>query len=210
MQTDNGQIVLTLMNVRLSYFYGFRPMKGKNDEGKETENYCVHAIMAPDHPQLDQVRQAIRAVAAEAWPRNHADVLTQLAAQDRLCIHKGDVSKAGQEAYAGKFYISANSKVRPTIIETRNGANVPLVESDGRPYSGSWGNVMVAIYAQGADGKPGKWGKRVNAQFMGVQHTRHDERFGGGRVAKPDEFGLAPTDADAAAPEPTADANGLI
>jgi hypothetical protein len=45
-----------------------------------------------------------------------------------------------------------------------------------------------------------KWGKRVNAQLMGVQKIKDGASFGGGKVAKLEEFGLAAADADAAAP----------
>lgn len=202
----SGQVILTLKNVRLSYFYGFKPMIGQNDSGKETANYTTHAIMGPEHPDLARVKAAIREVAQKGWPTSHDAVLKQLAAQDRLCLHNGSVSKAGQDGYEGNFYVSANSKTRPTIVETRNGQNVVLTEADGRPYSGCYANVMIAIYAQGGDGKPSKFGKRVNAQLMGVQFKGHGEAFGGGRVAKPDEFGIDPADADGDAPGAAADA----
>jgi hypothetical protein len=211
MSTPNteGQVVLTLRNVRLSYFYGFKPMLGTNDSGKETTNYCTHGILTPDHPDLATIKAAMRQVAQKAWPNNWEAVLQQLAAQDRLCLHNGSISKAGQQGYEGNYYVSANSKTRPMHVETRGGQNVVLTESDGRPYSGCYANLMIAIYAQGGDGKPSKFGKRINAQFMGTQFKAHGEAFGGGRVAKPDEFGIDPAEADGAAPtgSPAATAN---
>lgn len=201
MTTDNqGQKVILLTDVRLSYFYGFQPMQGTNDAGKATINYCTHAILTPTNPVLAQFRAAQREIAQAGWPSTWENVLKELSGKDRLALHSGDISKPGQDGYAGNFFVSANSKVRPTIVETRGGVNVPLVEADGRPYSGCHANVMVAIYAQGADGKPSKYGKRINAQLMGVQFLRHGEQFGGGRVAKPEEFGLTAQDADQAAP----------
>lgn len=184
---------IMLPNVRLSYFYGFLPMTGKNDKGQDTSNYCTHAIMGPDHLVLPAVKALIKDVGLAAWADQATAVLTQLAGQDRLCLHKGDVSKAGQDGYAGNFYISANSKVRPTIID---GNRAPLVAADGRPYSGCYANVMVNIWAQTGGG----YGKRINAQLMGVQFLRHGEAFGGGRVAAPEEFGVVASDADGAEP----------
>jgi hypothetical protein len=70
--------------------------------------------------------------------------------------------------------------------------------------------VLIAIYAQGANGKPSSYGKRVNAQLLGVQFVRHDTRFGGGRIASVDEFALAPADADGAVPMAAAGGSSLV
>lgn len=207
MTTENQDNVITLMDVRLSYFYGFQPIRGKNDQGKETVNYCTHAIFAPNSPAHLAVKALQLKVAKAGWPSSWENVLKELSGKDKLVLHDGNISKPGQDGYADNFFVSANGKVRPTIIETRGGVNVPLVESDGRPYSGCYANVMVSIWAQDAEGKkPSGYGKRINAQLMGVQFVCHGESFGGGRVAKPEEFGLVATDADAAPAAAPADA----
>lgn len=212
-QANADQRIIILENVRLSFFYGFRPFRSKDDSGKETVNYCVHALMDPTHPGVAKYKQAQRELAELAWPGQGVTTLTNLAARDRLALHDGSVTKPGNEEYAGKVYVSANSKVRPGIYVTQGGANVPILDESHpqAPYSGSWGNVMVAIYAQGSQKKPSKFGQRINAQFMGVQFLRHDTRFGGGRVAKADEFGVVAADADTAPPaEIPAGAAGLV
>jgi hypothetical protein len=179
--------------VRLSYFYGFRPMESTNDKGQKTQNYCTHAILGPSHPDVAKLVLLMKEAAKAAWGTNADAVYAQLKAQDRLAVHVGDVSKPGQDGYAGNMFVSANSKVRPTIID---GNRVQLTESDGRPYSGCYGNVMVNIWAQAT----GQYGKRINAQLMGVQFTRHGDAFGGGRVAAPEEFGIVAGDMDGPAP----------
>lgn len=203
MSENQTQEIVVLQNVRVSYLYAFRPYVGKNDSGQETKTYCCHALMAPDHPGIAMIKAAQRKVAAAAWGAQAEAVLQQLAAQDKLCLHNGDVSKMGNPDYAGKFYVSANGKTRPNIVVTRGGVNVAIEADDPyAPYSGCWSNVIVAVYAQGPNNKPSKYGKRLNAQFMGIQFVRHDEQFGGGgRVAKPDEFPVvAGVEADGAAP----------
>lgn len=208
--TDNAtQRVLLLENVRTSYLYAFRPYTGTNDQGQATSSYTCHTLMEPNHPGIQLVKQATREIAAAAWGEQGMTILNALAAKDYLCLHDGNVTKVGEEAYANKFYVSANGKTRPRICVTRNGQNVEIQENDPcAPYSGCWANVLVAIYAQGANGKPSKWGKRINAQFMGIQFQRHDTRFGGGRIAKLDEFGIAPAEADGAVPMQGAAAGG--
>jgi hypothetical protein len=221
MNANATQKDVWLMDIRLSYFYGFDPYEGTNEAGQITKTYCTHAIMESTHPDLEKVRQAQREVARAGWgeemvasvdangnavqlPKWQA-IMQKLAQQDRLCLHNGNISKAGEEAYAGKFFVSANSKVRPTIVATRGGQNVQVQKGDtDAPYSGSRANVLVSVYCQGPNGKPSKFGQRINAQLMGVQFLRHDTAFGGGRVAKMEEFGIVASEADGAAPRAAA------
>src|SRR5262245_31594875 len=123
-QNPDSQVVVLLENVRLSYFYGFEPYVGKNSEGKDTRTYSVHALFDATHPALELVKQAQRKVAVAGWGPQAEAVLNQLAAQDKLCLHNGNVSKMDNEAYKDKFFVSANSKNKPRIIVTRGGQNV--------------------------------------------------------------------------------------
>lgn len=191
--TSNVSVLIE--NARLSYVYVFHPMIGRNDQGQETKNYCLHAIIPPSHPAVERIKEAQRKVAAAKWGENYMQVLNQLALQHRVPLHDGALK--GGEGYEGNLYVSANSRVKPRVLVTRNGQNVDIGESDPcAPYSGCYGNVIVDIWAQ----QHPKWGRRINAQLTGVQFLRHGDRFGGGRVARVDEFGLAPVDADGAVP----------
>jgi hypothetical protein len=194
---DEAQILI--QNCRLSYFYGFDGYKNDDD----SISYCTHAIIAADHPQLQQIKDLQRKVATDMWKDKAGEVLVQLAAQDRLAIHKGDVSKPGQPVYAGKLYLSCNSKIRPTMVD---GKRSPITAKDDLLYSGAWANVIVKLWPQA-----NQFGKRVNAQLMGVQFVKHDERLGGGgRVAAAEEFGVVATDADSAAPAASGESGGLL
>ncbi len=199
-KTDPG--IFVFRDVRTSYFYGYKPYKG--DDGKSS--YTVHGIAAPTHPQWPEVQAIIRKVAEEKWGDQATTVLAQLKAQDKLCIHRGDISKPGKDGYAGNLFISANNKSRPRICATIGGQNVDVDEThEYAPYSGCRANLMLRIWAQDHT----KWGKRINCEFRGIQFKRHEERLGGGGgVAKLDEFGVDAPDADSAAPE-TSD-EGLI
>lgn len=191
-QRDEGEILLS--NVRLSYFYGFKPYTG--DDGKGS--YTAHSIFGTTHPQVAAIQALIRKVAVEQWKDKADAVLQQLKAQDKLCIHRGDISKPGKDGYAGMLFISANNKTRPRILATIDGVNQDVDESsEYAPYSGCWANVRIRIWAQDNP----KWGKRINAELRGVQFKRHDQRLGGGGgAAALDEFGVDAPDADSAAP----------
>lgn len=215
-QTDM-QIMVT---GRLSYAYLRKPYTSTNEDGKTTQSYKTHVIFedftlpngqtVKAEEQVRKVKDAINAVAKAGWAQA-GQVLQALKAQDRLCIHEGNISAQGQEEYADKFFISTNSKRSPRIVKTVGVQNVDCPEGDpADPYAGCYANVIVSIYCQSPDKKPVKWGKRVNAQLMGVQKVKDGSSFGGGKVAKLDEFGLAAADADGAAPGEAAEADGLL
>jgi hypothetical protein len=136
-------------------------------------------------------------------------VMNELASKDKLCLHNGSVSKPREaDVYGGKFFISANNSKQPNIFCEGKDAkgvwgNLNITENPGHPlapYSGSICDVMVSIYAQGPANKPHKFGRRINAQFMGVKFKKHAQAFGGGKVATGNEFGVSGADADAAMP----------
>jgi hypothetical protein len=207
---DETNVIVNLMDVRTSYFYGFEPYIGTDNAGKQTKSYCSHFFLKDPvkypngHPSLPLVQSAIKSVAQAMWKDKAGEMLKAFAGQDRICLHNGDISKPGEDSYSGMLYLSGNSKNRFTIVETRGGKNVPLLPADGRPYSGCYVNAIVSIWAQA-----NKWGKRINCQIQGVQFLRNGDAFGGGRVAAPEEFGIVATDADAAAPETAEESNDL-
>jgi len=182
---------MIIRGVRFSYAYIFEPFKGDNGS-----SYTSHGILELNDPQVAQIVATMKAVAKEMWKDEADAVYQQLKGKDKLCLHMGDVTKAGEEAYKGKIYISANSKNPVRVVETRGGVNVELTAADARPRSGDYGNLIVNIWAQN-----NKFGKRINAQLMGVQYVRKGTPLGGGgRVATLDEFGVEPSDADSEAP----------
>lgn len=202
----NGKIIqIELKNVRASYFYGYEPYVGTNDKGEATKTYTCHGILTPNHPQLAEFKAAQREAARIAYGDEWEAVMKQLAAQDKLCLHNGDVSKPGKDGYAGNFYVSANSKTPPTIVATRNG--VAALTKAGQPdaiYSGCKINLIVQIYGQKPSGQK-NFGKRINAAFMGAMFVEHGAAFGGSRPAGLSEFSINAADADAAAPSGSAE-----
>ena len=202
-ETKKADNTMLLSDVRLSYFYCYDGYKDTDDNGKTRISFPTHAIMDANHPQLGALQALIRKVAAAAWKDKAEEVLAQLKAQDRLCVHRGDTAKPGQDPYRGKIYVSANNKVRPRLLASVDGINMEVpADHELAPYSGCRANVMIDIWAQLGEGKSAKFGKRINATVTGVQFRRHGERLGGGgKAASLDEFGVQAQDADGAEPE---------
>jgi len=86
----------------------------------------------------------------------------------KICLKDGDES--GRPEYENAYVIKATTKRRPTVIDRDKS---PLVEEDGRPYSGCYVNAMIELWRQ-----DNQYGKRINANLLGVQFVRDGESFG--------------------------------
>jgi hypothetical protein len=159
-------------------------------QGQGDAKYSSSFIFGRTHPQLAEIQKAIVDAATEKWGAKATEMLTQLKAGDKLCVHDGD-SKASYEGYPGNLFINASNKVRPLVVD---GNRNPLTASDGKPYSGCYVNVLLDVWAQ-----DNKFGKRVNASLLGVQFLRDGPRLAGGASASADDFDAIPQEAAAAA-----------
>lgn len=180
-----------LLNVRLAFPNLFTPKAGDNGDLK----FSAAFIFPREHPAMPEIIAAMRAAAAEKWGEPKADeMLASLKAGNRLAVHDGD-SKTKYDGYKGNLFMNASNKVRPLVIGGGADGKAPLVETDGKPYSGCYVNAMVSFWAQ-----DNKYGQRINASLMGVQFLKDGERLAGGETASADDF-------DAIVPEKPAAAN---
>ncbi len=214
MQTNDRNVSVLLTDVRLSYAYLAQPYVGRGDNGDAKSSFTAHGLFKAGSATHNTIREAIRKCAAAGWGAQADSVLQQLAGQDKLCLHDGNITKGGVDPYKDMLFVSSSNSRRPRILVTRNGQNVEIGPDDPMfPYSGCYANIMVDLWPQGADGKPSQWGKRINATLTGVQFLRHDAALsGGGRVAAAEEFpNMETAGADAAAPSAAAGpGSGLI
>jgi hypothetical protein len=194
----DANIELKLNDVRLSFFNGFTPQDGKDDDGNVTRmNYNTNVLIPKDSPLVDMIKKAMGDAKKAKW----GDSPPRLA-PDKLCLRDGepkddtDVPVALYDGYAGHFYLSANKPVsvedyeaikagrkkRPiSIIGPRKGPDgkfKQLVDGDEfAPYSGCFANVIVRIYGYIGDAKKNR-PARINASLEAVQYKRFGEPFG--------------------------------
>jgi hypothetical protein len=167
-----------IQNVRFNYTNSlFTAQVPQQGEGKA--KFSVVAIIPRDHPQLAEIKAAMSETAVAKWGAKAGETLKQLQAADRLCLHDGD-AKSDKAGYAGNLFINASNELRPLVVGP---SQEVLTAADGKPYSGSYGNVIVEFWAQ-----DNKFGKRVNASLMGAQHVKDGERLSGGGIAAADDF----------------------
>ena len=182
---------VTIKDVRFNYTGSLFTAQKPKDGGAGKEKFSVVAIFPKAHPQLAEIKAAISAAAESKWGAKAGEVLKQLAAADRICLHDGD-AKSDKPGYAGgNYFINASNELRPGVFGPQREV---LVAADGKPYSGSYGNIIMEFWAQ-----DNQFGKRVNASLLGVQHVKDGERLSGGGVAAADDFEAIPDQAAAKA-----------
>lgn len=183
--TPTGRILLK--NCRLAFPNLFTPTT-VGGEGKP--RYSAMLILAPDHPQLADIKAKMQAVAKEKWAAKAVATYAGIEKSDKLALHDGD-TKAQYDGVAGNFFISAASQesARPSVFDQNK---APLTERDGKPYAGCYVNASIDLWAQ-----DNNFGKRINAQLRGVQFFKDGDAFAAGRPADSDEFEEVTAGADA-------------
>ena len=190
---------LHIKNVRLTFPHLF---EAAQVQGQGEAKYSAAFILPKDHPQKAEIERAMVDSAKQKWgEQKYMDVLKSLKAGDRLMLHDGD-AKSEIPGYAGNLFFNAGNKVRPLVIGPDR---APLTAADGKPYSGSYVNVIVEVWAQ-----DNQFGKRVNASLLGVQFVKDGERLAGGGVASADDFEAIPEDKTEAATKSGNGAGGLF
>lgn len=186
--TEKRETEVTLKNVRISFAHIFRPQQFQNGEGDPKYN-ATFLIPKENTKAVAAVKAALRAAAVGKW----GDTLPSLKA-DRICLRDGD-GEGERPEYAHCYYLPASNARRPVVVDRDRS---PLVEEDGRPYSGCYVNVVVNLWAQ-----DNKYGKRLNASLEAVQFVRDGEAFGR-RPINPesafDDLGEETDDGDEGAP----------
>lgn len=169
---------IVIQNARLAFAQHLFEAGTVGGEGEPA--FSCTAIIPPDHPAVAELRKAEEVVAKEKFGDKANSELAAIRAKDKGVIHDGN-TKANYDGFEGQMFVSTRSKTRPSIVDRDRS---PLVAADGRPYSGCYANVIVEVWAQN-----NAYGKRINAQLMGVQFVKDGDSFGaGGRAADPDDF----------------------
>lgn len=137
--------------------------------GEKATKYSTKIILDPkEHAAvIKQLQAEVEKLRVEKWK-------TLKLPSDRGCLRNGD--DLGKEEYEGKFVLSASTKKRPVVVDTKM---EPLTEDDDKIYSGSICNVNVNLWAQ-----DNQFGKRINCELLAIQFKADGERLGGGGISR--------------------------
>ena len=160
---------IKIKNARLSFPSLFRKAQFQGEETKFEATLMLHK---EDHADtIAEIQNAIKAGIKEHLKGAKVPA-------DKICLKDGDES--GRDEYEGHFTLKAANNKRPKVIDRDK---TPLTEDDDKPYSGCYVNAVVDLWYQNNG-----YGKRVNANLLGVQFYKDGEAFESGSVADDDDF----------------------
>lgn len=190
MASTDREILLKGVTLSFESLFEAKTYENKNDDGSVSHSYSYEAnfIFPPEHPQVQEIKDAIRGSIEEKWPSNPPTIPVE-----RRPLRSGMVvdpdteeSKPRWDGYDGKLYLSASRKVKskeaPNPLQLIDGVRGPdkkfvrLSEADGKLYAGAKVNAIVRIYAY--DGAKHGNPSRINASLEAVQFAGHGEAFG--------------------------------
>ena len=161
---------VTTGKVRLSYAHLFESHAIDGNEPK----YSVSVII----PKSDkETLQAIKEAVNEAKEQGKGKWGGKVPANVKTPLRDGDIDREGDEAYAGCYFLNANSKNKPGIVDI----NVQPILDSTEVYSGCYARLTLNFYAYNANGNKG-----IAAGLGNVQKLADGEPLGGFTRAEDD------------------------
>ena len=162
-----SNLKIKLSNVRLSFPSLFQPSEFNGVAGKYEATFLMDKDK--DAVQIKTIQKKIADLLAEKKAKVPAD---------KICLKDGEF--IDYDGYQNAMAIKGSTKRRPTVIDRDRS---PLVEADGKPYSGCYVNCILELWFQ-----DNSYGKRVNCNLLGVQFAKDGEAFGAGATDVTNEF----------------------
>ena len=175
----NRTKVITGVNTRLSYYHGWEPV---SDNGG-AEKYRVSVLIPKDDTEtINAVNAAIDAAIEEGIAKFGGKKPNKAAI--KIPLRDGDVER-DDEAYKGHYFINANSKTPPQIVDK----SVKPIMDRGEVYSGCYARVSLSFFAFNSNGNKG-----VACGLGNIQKIKDGEPLGGKSSAADDFTTLAEDD----------------
>lgn len=172
MANVNKTKVITGKNTRLSYFHGWEPTSINGGP----ERYSVSVLIPKDDKEtVKAINDAIDAAIEEGVAKFGGKKPNKAAI--KLPLRDGDTERE-DEAYAGHWFINANSKTAPQIVDK---AVKPILDRD-EVYSGCYARVSLNFYAFNSNGNKG-----IACGLGNIQKIRDGESLSG-RSSATDDF----------------------
>ena len=160
---------IMLKNVRLSFPSLFKKAVFNGDETKFEATFLLDKDAHAD--KIAEIEAAIKAKIAE-------DLKGAKIKPEKLCMKDGDDSD--YDGYDNVMSFKASNNKRPLVLDR---GRSPVSEDDNLFYAGCYVNATVELWAQN-----NQYGKRINANLLGVQFAKDGEPFGDGAVGSADDF----------------------
>lgn len=142
-------------------------------EGKQGKFEATLLFPKSDKKTYNQIIKAIDAAKKDA---------NKKVVEKNYFIKDGDeiFEEKEYDGYEGMWAVKAGNSKRPTVIDRDK---TPIAEEDEKVYAGCFVNAIVSPWVQ-----DNQYGKRVNANLLGIQFVKDGEAFGDAVVASDDDF----------------------
>ncbi len=168
--------VITGKETRLSYEHVWEP--ASINGGNLKYSVCT-LIPKSDTATVEQIRKAIEAAYREGESRlkGNGKSVPPMGAI-KMPLRDGDLERPDDPAYAGMWFINANTDHAPGIVDLDR---CPILDRN-EVYSGCYCRVSLTFYAFNSNGNRG-----IACGLNNLQKVRDGERLGG-RMSAEEEF----------------------
>lgn len=176
----NASTKVVTGEVRFSYAHVFEPASINGGD----EKYSVSILIdKSDKTTLSRIEKAVEAAKNAGVNKFGGKIPSNL----KLPLRDGDAEREDDPVYAGKYFVNANCKQKPGIVD-RSGN--PIIDTTDF-YSGCYGYASITFYAFNASGNRG-----IAAGLNNLMKTRDGEPLGGRSSASEDFADLISDDED--------------
>lgn len=169
--------------VRFSYVHAFEP-HAMNDGEKAKYSVCV-LIPKSDKDTLTKIKKAIEA-AKEVYKSTIQDKNGKIPSNLKTPLRDGDEERPEDEAFAGCYFINANTTRRPQVVDENLN---PIIDAS-EFYSGCYGRVSINLYGFNVSSRG------IAAGLQNIQKLKDGEPLIGGSTAAEDFGSSSTTDDD--------------
>lgn len=180
MATEQSTKVIT-NEVRLSYLHVWEP--SAIQEGQEKKYSASLIIPKSDTKTKAAIDNAIKLITDQVRAKNNG----KLPAKFKLPLRDGDEERPDDEAYADSYFLNANAKNKPGIVD-KNAK--PIMDQD-EVYSGCYGRASITFYAFDSNGNKG-----IACGLNHIMKLRDGEALGGRASAESDFAAVLASDED--------------
>ena len=164
---------------RFSFLHCWEPDSVNGSEPK----YSVSAIIPKsDTKTVSAIKAAIEVAKQESLPKWGGKFPPNL----KLPLRDGDIDRPEDEAYAGCYFLNANSREKPQVVDKQ----VQPILDQTEVYSGCYGRITVTFYGYNSNGNRG-----VAAGLGNIQKLKDGYSLGG-RAKASEEFEPVDDDED--------------
>ena len=148
--------------VRASFVHVFEPAAINGGEPKYS---CSLIIPKSDTVTIGKIREAVEQAKQEGIPKWGGKLPPNL----KLPLRDGDTER-DDEAYSGCYFVNANSKTAPQIVDK----HVRPILDRSEVYSGVYAHVSLSFYAFNTNGNKG-----IACGLGNIQKVKDGEPLGG-------------------------------